>query len=46
MVHETLSNERKLKIMQSPHIKPPPFSYGNGFSPKRRHYYAFIIKKM
>jgi hypothetical protein len=34
------------KIIQCPPIKSFPFSQGNGFSPKIRVYYAFIVQEV
>jgi len=46
VVHETLSNKRKLKIMQNPHLKPPLLSYGNFFFPKKLFTHSILYFKI
>jgi hypothetical protein len=45
-IHDTLLTKEKWKKILCPPIKPYPFSYGNGFSPKLKVYYAFIVHKV
>jgi hypothetical protein len=46
MIHETLTNKRKLKKNAMPIYKISSFRYGSDFPLKIRYYYAFITKQM
>ncbi len=41
-----ITKQKKIEtIMECPSIKFPSLSYGSGFFPRTRYYYAFIVQK-